>query len=292
MGKILDIDNFFIQKRKDPPYPPHQKGEMLEYQFYNYFIKNKENISDNYIYIPILWTNLYANFRTKKDIVHNLVKSNVLPLINPNKKYFTIVQSANGIEMGLPKNILVFSQGGVGDVALPLISTPYNDYNESIKKDIFASFIGRDTHECRKILFNNFSSKEGYLINLIGNISTQITKNHQMNYKEVMSKSIFSLAPRGFGPTSFRLYECMWYDSIPVYIYDKPWLPYEEEIDWESFSVLIEIKNLNNLDKILCDTKIEDKLNNLRNIRNKYFTYESTIKKIIEKINCYDNIRK
>jgi len=284
MGKILDIDNFFIQKRKDPPYPPHQKGEMLEYQFYNYFIKNKEKISDNYIYIPILWTNLYANFRTKKDIVHNLVKSNVLPLINPNKKYFTIVQSANGIEMSLPNNIMVFSQGGVGDVPLPLISTPTTEYDVNTKKDIFASFIGRDTHNCRKELYNNLNNKEGYYINIIGNISTPINDKHQSEFKDIMSRSVFSLAPRGFGPTSFRLYECMWYDSIPVYIYDDAWLPFKDDIDWGSFCVLVNINNIDNLDKILHEIDVESKLLNLRKVRDEYFSYEGVINKIIDKI--------
>ena len=196
MGKILGLDNFFIQKRKDPPYPPHQKGEMLEYQFYDYFNENQNEISDTYTYLPVMWTNLYANFRSNKGLVHSRVRKEILPLLNPNGKYFTIVQSAKGIEMPLPKNVLIFSQGGVGDVPLPLISTPASG-NIKTEKTIFASFIGRDTHKCRRILYDQMKNKEGYFIEMIGNISTPITKENQNTFKSIMSKSVFTLAPLG-----------------------------------------------------------------------------------------------
>jgi hypothetical protein len=284
MGKILKIDNFFKEKRKDKPYPPHQVGEMLEHQFYEYFIDNINNIDNFYTYIPVLWTNLYANFRGNKSMIHNRVKKDVIPLVNPNEKYFTIVQSAMGIEMDMPKNVVIFSQGGKGDIKLPLISSPVDFHIKNNKKDIFASFIGRNTHKCREILYNNFKDKDGYVIDIIGNSSTPINDNNQSHFKNIMSRSIFSISPRGFGPTSFRLYECMWYDSIPVYIYDNPWLPYDNEIDWGSFCVLVNMEDIDNLDEILHAVDVETKLNNLIKIRDEYFTFEGVISKIIKKI--------
>lgn len=44
-----------------------------------------------------------------------------------------------------------------------------------------------------------------------------------------MSRSSLALAPRGTGPTSFRLYEAMALGAVPVYIWEggrAPWLPY------------------------------------------------------------------
>ena len=42
--------------------------------------------------------------------------------------------------------------------------------------------------------------------------------------------------PRGYGPTSFRLYESIEMQSIPIYISDEFILPYSNIIDWENFA--------------------------------------------------------
>ena len=40
------------------------------------------------------------------------------------------------------------------------------------------------------------------------------------SYKDLISESYFSLCPRGYGPTSFRLYESISLGTVPIYISD------------------------------------------------------------------------
>ena len=51
-------------------------------------------------------------------------------------------------------------------------------------------------------------------------------------FVELMSRSVFALCPRGYGRTSYRMYEALQLGCIPVYIHDEPWLPYADELDW------------------------------------------------------------
>ena len=59
------------------------------------------------------------------------------------------------------------------------------------------------------------------------------------DWEAVMSGSTFSLAPRGLGPTSFRLYEAISLGSIPIYIWnEKRAVPFEDEVDWSELAVI------------------------------------------------------
>ena len=68
----------------------------------------------------------------------------------------------------------------------------------------------------------------------------------------VMARSKYALAPRGYGKTSFRLYEAMQLGCVPVYIYDEPWLPYADVLDWNDFCVLCHYDDLAGLPERLC----------------------------------------
>ena len=49
----------------------------------------------------------------------------------------------------------------------------------------------------------------------------------RLDWEEVMTQSKASLCPRGFGRSSFRLYEVLSRGLVPVYLYDDvEWLPY------------------------------------------------------------------
>jgi len=66
-------------------------------------------------------------------------------------------------------------------------------------------------------------------------------------YLRLMSKSIFSLCPRGSYPTSWRLYESILYDAIPIIITnDPPFLPFIDIMNWNKFSFIINSQMLKN----------------------------------------------
>ena len=54
-----------------------------------------------------------------------------------------------------------------------------------------------------------------------------------------MQSSYFALCPRGYGVTSYRLYEAFEFGVVPVYISreDEYYLPFEDIVDWDKLCV-------------------------------------------------------
>ena len=49
----------------------------------------------------------------------------------------------------------------------------------------------------------------------------------QVGWRDVMADSLFNLAPRGYGRSSFRLSEIVQLGHVPLHVWDDtPWLPY------------------------------------------------------------------
>jgi hypothetical protein len=107
-----------------------------------------------------------------------------------------------------------------------------------------------------------------------------------------MSKSLFSLCPRGYGQTSFRICEALQSNSIPVYIYDEPLIPFKEEFDFSSIGILIPQSDINLIDEILSNIS-KEKIKNLQEtgkiIYKKFFDYNGCFKEIINKLKKIKN---
>lgn len=265
-------------------YPPNNKIIFEEY-FYNWFIENKPQVDRTYL--PIFWTNYYIS---KDYAQHDISEINkFLDTLDKNKEYFTIIQWDDGIVNPFQyKNIYVFGQGGgggkngyIGDYPIPLICQP----NPNIKienKDIFASFIGviyGRNNLIREKLHNDLRQKNGYVFE--NSISYDAFSN-------VMSRSIFSLCPRGYGATSFRICEALQHGSIPVYISDKLWIPFNTIIDFNDYGVIINEKDIDNIDNILksiSKQEIDNKINIGKYIYKEYYSYNGCSEKILKIIN-------
>ena len=132
-----------------------------------------------------------------------------------------------------------------------------------------------DTHKCR------FEMKE-----ILKNNTNFIFYNsvNYEEYKTILNKSVFTLAPRGFGYTSFRIYEAIFAESIPIYIWEnKKLLPFEDILKWEEFSIVINANEIQNLPNLLERCNINKMQTKLKEIKH-YFSFEGTyeyIKKII-----------
>jgi len=283
-------------------YPEYSSGKNMEEIFYDFFSTNKNTIESDYIYLPIFWTSYY--------VMHNYAKNinelyDWLDTLDKTKKYFTIVQYDDGIFVrNFDLDILVFSGGGgglniqndntiritrfynleryiffgnKGDYDIPLICLPLFPTID-VQKDVYCSFMGRfENHNCRmvlkKILENNNNFK------LFNSVNFE-------EYKSIINRSIFTLAPRGYGYTSFRIYEAIMGNSIPIYIWeDKKVLPFSDIINWDDFAVVINSNEIENLPNILKNINVNDKLNNMLKVKDMFtfnYTYEY-IKTKIEK---------
>ena len=66
-------------------------------------------------------------------------------------------------------------------------------------------------------------------------MNSEISLKNQLKFQQIMSESYFSICPRGYGPTSFRLYESIAAGVVPVYISDSHFLPYAESVIGKNF---------------------------------------------------------
>ena len=295
---ILDIPKEF-QPNYESTYPGYSSGKNMEEIFFYFFSKNKNDIettNSEYIYLPVFWTSYYVtnNYAKNIDRLYNW-----LDQLDKTKKYFTIVQYASGIFVkNFDLNILVFSAGGgglninnnittrelnyyglnrscffgeKGDYDIPLMCLPLIP-SLKLNKSIFCSFMGRfDTHKCRIDMRNLLQHNNKYLF--YESLGFE-------QYKQILNSSIFTLAPRGFGYTSFRIYEAIMADSIPIYIWDdKRVLPFSNKINWDDFSIIIHQNDIHMLPNILENTDITKMQNNLQKIKH-LFTFEETFKYI------------
>jgi len=75
----------------------------------------------------------------------------------------------------------------------------------------------------------------------------------RQEYIENMIDSDFVLAPKGDGNFSMRFYEALSLGRIPILIDTETILPLENVIDYDSFILRVNYKNINKLDKIIAD---------------------------------------
>jgi glycosyltransferase involved in cell wall biosynthesis len=293
MLKIIEVPKRFAP-RLPFAYPPHQIDKiMIEEKCMNYFKKNCNKISSEYIYLPIQWTayhllNGYGkNLEDLIDYYETTIKK------FPKSNFFTIVQYDGGTLIKL-KNCRIFSCSGdfmspIGENSyyepIPLICDKHPIKNISNKK-YKVTFCGRKTHGIREKIFLTLKNENDYFLH--ETISNKFTDIDTQIFRYLINNSIFTLCPRGYGPTSFRLYESIQMKSIPIYISDKFWLPYENEIKWSKFALCINENQINNIpqivDNIIKERKYEEMIKEGQRIYEKYFTWESIIKNIVKNI--------
>jgi len=242
-------------------YPPFCSVYFEKY-FYEYIVraynegKIKPEIYEHYI--PVFWTEIQIS-KLYDDTLVNKVKTTenyflwtlweLLRGMQTNRNYFTVVQHDDGVMMSSkPSNLITFGMGGVGNVPLPLTyndSDKFNKYKHR-EKNVFCSFVGSLTHPCRERMVKTLENKSDVFI-ITNKWTNQIKEENQLLYLNLMSTSRFTLAPRGYGKTSFRLYEALRLGSVPIYIYDELWLPYTDIIEWNKMVVLVHVDELENL---------------------------------------------
>jgi len=300
---ILDVPKKF-QQRCNVQYPNYSCGVQMEEILYELLIKDIDklnNINSDYIYLPIFWTDYYINHNYGKDIYELY---DYLDTLDTSKKYFTIVQYDSGIFVKNSNlNILVFgASGGINiyynchtdinyqnilfnifngnkpDISIPLLTYPYLICNNS-NKDIYCSFVGSfKTHPIRVQLLELLSNPK--FDNKFVFSETLPTNK----YIDILNRSKFTLCPRGFGYTSYRLFEAIHCESVPIFIWDEHCiLPYDDIIDWNKFSIVIHSNEIQNLPDILEKVNYSYLLNELKKV--KYmFQYDNLCQYIINRI--------
>ena len=204
----------FIIEIDQPAYPPYHTGKYLEQYFIDFYFKNKKEFDDTgYQFLPICWTDIYLY---RNNLIPELQK--LLNSLDKTKKYFTVSQHDDAPKENLPPNTIKFSAGGnqPNCVPIPLICSSIPNVKET-QKDIFCSFVGSATHPIRMEMLRQLVNKQEYVLKP-KHWSPSIEDKRKDLFLDVTARSTFSLCPRGYGATSFRLYEAMQLGAIPVYI--------------------------------------------------------------------------
>ena len=275
---ILDLPDFF---RSESPhtYPPFKNGYYLEEYFYNYVLENKELFdSIDYVYIPVFWTNLQvsSDYESKKEYINEILNE-AYYTYPKDTKFFTIVQHDDCVLLNIPESTLIFGACS-GHIPLPLIYEDKNNTLESIQKEnknLVCSFIGSETNSIRSKM-NNFKNIPNYYIYL-KEWDVNVNTTNINHFTSIALRSIFTLAPRGYGRSSFRFFECFLLNTIPIYIYDDVnWLPYQDILDYSLFSIVLHESEIDTLPDILESITPEKQHAMLKEVENHkyYFTLD------------------
>jgi len=274
-----------------PTYPPYHKGKYLEEYFYDFYHRNIDRFEKiKRKYIPIYWTNCYVNGvqRGWGERISMMDIQMEINKLSPIESYFTVCQHDDAPMNPIPPNTIVFSAGGnvTGNmvVPIPLICGTLGNKNITKNKKYLASFVGSTTHNIRNKMIKAIKNKDDIYLSARGwDQNVDIVQFNDFINASLESK--FVLCPRGYGASSFRLYESMQLGAVPVYISDRFWLPWMNELKWNDFCVLINEDKIEYIHEIL--ESIDDKMYNkmqdrINQIYDKYFTLEGTCVKILE----------
>lgn len=241
-------------------------------------------------YIPLLipWVDLWVNanptpYRYPPKFVQTLLSQ-----LRPNVLYVTVSQSDSGLRgpdgeftESEISNILVLNAGGYGHVPIPLLKNPMQTCAPLLAKNrnYFAVFpgtiVGHDPRHVREAM-NESVSKFGtdYGVNIHLGLS--------QDWQRLLCDSRFTLCPRGFGRTSYRIAETLQMGRVPIYVYsDVPWIPYKHLFRHVGF--VVHISELHTLLKKV--SRISQRQLNIREQRalrlaKSHFSYEAVMSQI------------
>jgi hypothetical protein len=291
---MKNFEKFVIETQQNP-YPPYHKGKYLEQYFIDYYFKHKNEFKNsNHEFIPVCWTDIYLH---RADLINDLQLE--LDKLDQSRKYFTVSQHDDAPFQKLPPNTKNYSAGGnqPNITPIPLICSPIPNIPDCTKKDVFCSFVGSITQPIQGWGKISYDIRMNMLETLVNDTkytlkpkhwSPKINEERKDLFLDLTSRSKFTLCPRGYGATSFRLYEAMQMKSIPVYIfYKKPHLPFSNKIDWNKIAILIDYDNINQINNILTnisDEKYQEMVNYTSEIYSDYFSLEGASKQILESL--------
>lgn len=267
--ETLNTPEQFRPKRSHRNEYDHNYGVAEDF-YYRVMEKNLDAPTDK-IYVPIFWAACYHHqSEIKRDPVFRAVpelQEFLDRAIDPDKQYFTVARCDEGLYEDVPNNITIFGACGGANIPIPLttevpLQTTIKPLGQRRYKASFVGCLrpggpmpieGKITHsvydpngigtQVRKRMHEVFNSETDC-------ISESGRGGNWARYAEVLSDSVFALAPRGYGMTSFRLYEAMAFGCIPVYISDVFTIPYPE-LPWNQFCVFCQPEQLGKLPRRL-----------------------------------------
>lgn len=202
--------------------------------------------------------------------------------LRPTVPYITVSQGDQGLvgkcefKQSQYPNILVLSAGGYGHVAVPLLRQEeqwVSNRTPLENRSHLVSFVGSLSTSSIRTRMNSFMYR---------NFRELYSYQSTPQWREVIINTQLSLAPRGFGRTSYHLMEILQLGYVPFQIYmDSPWIPYPEMADRFMYNThpadmvdLVRREVQGNLTGLLRKEEL------IQQIRESHFTFKGTIHQI------------
>jgi Exostosin family len=155
-----------------------------------------------------------------------------------------------------------------------------------LDKSRLACFRGSETCPLRRELFDAAKNRYSSAITIRERYGAFFANGEegQRIYCEEIRDHAFSLAPAGYGPSSFRIYESMALGRVPVVIADS-WMP-PAHVAWHECCLIIPEKDLWNLENILADDfhRASELGANARMTYQKYFAPTTMMSYLVESL--------
>lgn len=253
------LSDKWFQYPQPNPYPPFKNGLYLEEYFYKTILEDDPPLRKKYI--PAKWTNFQIASWFQSPEIRNEMQTILNDWVHNNPSpngYFTLVQHDDGVQLQLPENTTIYGACS-GHIPIPLI---YEDVNNTLEshpkktfheKNILCSFVGNITSNhvlpnVREVMMRELKKYPQCKLIHSGGWSPSVNENLQRVFIEITRNSKFALAPRGYGRSSFRFFECFQLGTIPIYIWnDFNWLPFPDIIDYTKLCISIHISEIDGL---------------------------------------------
>lgn len=231
---ILPINSEFQPDSQMFKYPKHNKDYGVEQDFYKYLTENIDLMAEtpdqaDWHYLPVFWTRWHLNHDYGKLGLDELQKEVDSTIIN-DAKTFTICQYDDGPVANLGKAVVFLSsRKDETGIDIPLLSSPHSKPFFKPAKKYLSSFVGRlSTQPLRQEMAKCLQDMDSTFI-YDGDKGTKF-------FVKKTLESYVALCPRGYGGSSFRLFESMQLGVVPFLIGDIDTRPFKKFINWNGIS--------------------------------------------------------
>lgn len=233
--------------------------ELVKTEYLAWQILKRTNFEKNLNYVAIPWAALLNT--QQLDLIPNIQINNGVTVCQHiyYEKLIPILKKI-GVKILFTPHV---NKDYSDIIVLPFPHYAVNGIESSLTKDILYSFVGFDTHWTRKEIFklprseNIFikERKEWHFKTSLNPSVIKRKKEEKKEYQDILSRSRFSLCPRGTGSSTLRFWESLQAGAIPILISDDMRLP--SGIKWENCVIKIKENKIKEINKVISHLSLE-----------------------------------
>lgn len=234
---LLPVAERFRPSAQPFRYPAHNEDFGVEQDFLHFLCANPSLLAAkpdeaDWHYLPVFWTRWHLNHDYGRLGLEELQRE-VDRVVLREEKTVTICQYDDGpvVNLGNSTQFLSSRRGNTG-FDIPLLSAPHRRTLFPVRKKWLASFVGRlATHPIRQEMADFLRGRDDVIL--------EDGDRGPRFFVRVSLSSDLVLAPRGYGGSSFRLFEAMQLGVPPILLGDLDTRPFKRWINWDSCSFYV-----------------------------------------------------